>query len=71
LRERGLRRLFLVGLAFDFCVRWSARDAKDLGFRAFVIEDACRPLDVDGSAEQTRAELDALGVTRIAADAIA
>jgi nicotinamidase/pyrazinamidase len=71
LRERGLRRLFLTGLAFDFCVRWSARDARNLGFEPFVIEDACRALDVDGSAEETRTELDALGVTRIAADAIA
>jgi len=71
LRERGLRRLYLVGLAFDFCVRWSARDANDLGFQTYVIEDACRPLDVDGSADETRAELDALGVTRIAADVVA
>jgi nicotinamidase/pyrazinamidase len=45
LRERGLARIFLAGLAFDFCVRWSAEDARRLGFEAIVIEDA----RVDGS----------------------
>src|ERR1700730_3766128 len=49
LRKRGLRRVFLAGLAFDFCVRFSAEDAKREGFDAIVIEDACRGIDVDGS----------------------
>jgi nicotinamidase/pyrazinamidase len=71
LRERGLRRLFVAGLAFDFCVRWSARDAKALGFQSLVVEDACRAIDIDGSAKETRAELDALGIARIAQDIIA
>jgi nicotinamidase/pyrazinamidase len=62
LRERALGRLFLVGLAFDFCVRYSAEDARRAGFEALVIEDACRAIDLDGSAAATRQSLAALGV---------
>jgi nicotinamidase/pyrazinamidase len=54
LRERGFSRVFLAGLAFDFCVRWSAEDAHKHGFDAVVIEDACRGIDVDGSVNATR-----------------
>ena len=42
LRARSVRRLFLAGLATDFCVAWSAEDAADLGYEVFLIEDACR-----------------------------
>ena len=49
LRERGLRRLFLAGLATDFCVGWSATNAASAGFEAHVIEDACRGIDMGGS----------------------
>jgi nicotinamidase/pyrazinamidase len=62
LRERGLTRLFLAGLAFDFCVRYSAEDARREGFDAFVIEDACRGIDIAGSVAATRASLAAFGV---------
>jgi nicotinamidase/pyrazinamidase len=62
LRERGLRRIFLAGLAFDFCVRHSAEDARREGFATFVVEDACRAIDHDGSAAATRASLAALDV---------
>jgi nicotinamidase/pyrazinamidase len=62
LRERGLNRLFLAGLAFDFCVRYSAKDARRQGFDAFVVEDACRGIDVDGSVASTRQGLAAIGV---------
>ncbi|MGE0749048.1 MAG: bifunctional nicotinamidase/pyrazinamidase [Variibacter sp.] len=62
LRERGLTRVFLAGLAFDFCVRFSAVDARNAGFACVVIEDACRGLDVEGSMAATRAALAALGV---------
>jgi nicotinamidase/pyrazinamidase len=62
LRERGLSRLFLAGLAFDFCVRYSAEDARREGFDAFVIEDACRCIDLNGSVAATRASLAALGI---------
>jgi nicotinamidase/pyrazinamidase len=67
LRERGWRRVFLAGLAFDFCVRYSAEDARREGFDAFVIEDACRGIDMDGSVAATRASLSALGVPCIRA----
>ena len=54
LRERGLERVFLAGLALDFCVCWSAEDARKLGFPAVVLEDACRGIDVGGSMRKTR-----------------
>lgn len=62
LRERGLTRLFLAGLAFDFCVRYSAEDARREGFDAFVIEDACRGIDLAGSIAATHKSLAAIGV---------
>jgi nicotinamidase/pyrazinamidase len=71
LRERGLGRIFLAGLAFDFCVRYSAEDARREGFDAFVIEDACRGIDMDGSMAATRASLSALGVPCIRAQEFA
>jgi nicotinamidase/pyrazinamidase len=67
LRERALTRVFLAGLAFDFCVRYSAEDAQRAGFSVVVIEDACRSIDVDGSAEATRAALRNLGIRSISA----
>lgn len=71
LRERGFQRLFLAGLAFDFCVFWSAKDARTLGFLPVVVEDACRAIDVDGSMETALRELEALGVPRLAAAMLA
>lgn len=62
LKERGLSRLYLAGLAFDFCVRYSAEDAHSEGFAVTVIEDACRAIDLQGSAAQTRRSLKKLGV---------
>ncbi len=62
LRERGVRRVALAGLATDFCVRWSALDAANLGFEVTVIEDACRAIDLDGSLEEARREMTARGV---------
>ena len=70
LRERCLRRLFLAGLAFDFCVRYSAEDARHSGFDAVVIEDACRTIDLDGSTVITQKSLTALGVPCINSAAI-
>lgn len=54
LRDRGFSKVICVGLAFDFCVRYSAEDAQALGFETEVIEAACRSIDLDGSAEATR-----------------
>ena len=63
LRDRGLRRLFLVGLATDFCVAWSALDGRREGFETVVIEDACRAIDLDGSLDRARAAMQEAGVT--------
>jgi nicotinamidase/pyrazinamidase len=71
LRERSLERIFLAGLAFDFCVRYSAEDARRAGFAVLVIEDACRSIDVDGSASAARAALQNLEVRFISADNLA
>jgi nicotinamidase/pyrazinamidase len=67
LRERGLSRAFLAGLAFDFCVRYSAEDASRLGFEAIVIEDACRGIDLGGSVAATRASFAERGVKCVGA----
>jgi nicotinamidase/pyrazinamidase len=56
LRERGLTRVFLAGLAYDFCVGYSALDARRLGFEAIVIRDACRAIDLSGSVSRIEAE---------------
>jgi nicotinamidase/pyrazinamidase len=71
LRERGLTRVFLAGLAFDFCVRFSAEDARNSGFICFVIEDACRGIDVGGSVAATRTKLAELGIASIEAASLA
>jgi nicotinamidase/pyrazinamidase len=68
LRERGLRRVFLAGLAFDFCVRFSAEDAKREGFEAAVVENACRGIDIDRSVLATRQALAALGIACVQAE---
>jgi len=65
LRERGLKRLFLTGLATDFCVAWTALDGVAAGFEAYLIEDACRAIDTNGSLERAWAELAKAGVRRI------
>ena len=70
LRERRLRRVFLCGLAFDFCVGWSAEDAHRHGFEVVVIEDACRGIDMGGSVAATRAAFSSLGVPCITEEAI-
>jgi nicotinamidase/pyrazinamidase len=67
LRERGIKRVFLAGLAFDFCVRYSAEDARREDFSVLVIEDACRGIDLGGSVAATRVSLATLGVRGIAA----
>jgi len=61
-RERGLERVFLAGLAYDFCVGFSAVDARECGFEAVVIRDACRAIDVDGSVAAMEAEFARRGV---------
>jgi nicotinamidase/pyrazinamidase len=65
LKQRGLTRVFLAGLATDFCVGWSAIDARKLGFEAYVIEDACRGIDANGSLAKAWASMKKAGVHRI------
>jgi len=70
LRERGLGRVFLAGLALDFCVRYSAEDAQRCGFQAIVVEDACRAIDVAGSLAATRQAFAQLAVPCVDAQTI-
>jgi nicotinamidase/pyrazinamidase len=65
LKQRGLTRCFVAGLATDFCVAWTALDARKDGFAAFVIEDACRGIDTQGSLAAAWAKMKTLGVKRI------
>lgn len=67
LHARGIKTLLLAGLALDFCVAWSAEDARDAGFDVIVIEDACRGINVPyasglGSIAATRTRLTGMGV---------
>jgi nicotinamidase/pyrazinamidase len=64
LRERGFERLYVCGLATDFCVAWSALDARAAGFETTVIEQACRAIDLEGSLERAWSDMAAAGVTR-------
>jgi nicotinamidase/pyrazinamidase len=65
LRERGLRRIFLAGLATDFCVYYSAVDARRLGFEAVVVEPGCRAIDLAGSLDAAWTAMAAAGVQRL------
>lgn len=70
LRERDFSRVFLAGLAFDFCVRYSGEDARREGFEVVIFEDACRSIDVDGSAAATREQFKSLGIRCVSAETI-
>ena len=65
LRARGIQRVFACGLATDFCVAYSALDARKAGFDAFVIEDACRAIDAAGSLAAAWAWMEEVGVRRV------
>ena len=65
LKERGLGRLFCVGLATDFCVRFSAEDARRLGFETIVVLDACRGIDLGGSVAAGIAAMREAGATLV------
>ena len=65
LGERGLSRVFLAGLAYDYCVGYSALDARRLGLAAFVLRDACRAIDLNGSVAAIDAEFARAGVNVI------
>jgi nicotinamidase/pyrazinamidase len=62
LRERGLKRIFIAGLATDYCVHYSALDARRLGFETVVVESGCRAIDLSGSLAAAHAAMAAAGV---------
>ena len=70
LRERHFTRVFLAGLAYDYCVAYSALDARRLGIPAVVIRDACRAIDLNGSVAAMEKQFAAAGVTLINAEAL-
>jgi nicotinamidase/pyrazinamidase len=65
LASRGVKRVFCVGLATDFCVAWTALDARRFGLQAAVIEDACRAIDAEGSLEAAWKAMKKAGVRRL------
>lgn len=67
LKQRGIKRVFVSGLATDFCVAWTAMDARRLGFDTYVIEEATRAIDLNGSLAASWKQMAAKGVKRIQA----
>ncbi|MDE2365070.1 MAG: bifunctional nicotinamidase/pyrazinamidase [Hyphomicrobiales bacterium] len=65
LKERRIGTLFVTGLATDFCVAWTAIDARKAGFNVYVIEDACRGIDANGSLAKAWADMGKAGVKKI------
>lgn len=65
LRDKGVKRVACVGLATDFCVAWSALDARAAGFEVCLIEHACRAIDLNGSLDAAWKSLAAAGVEHV------
>ncbi len=65
LKQRGIKTVFITGLATDFCVAWTAMDARKAGFEVYVIEDATRAIDLNGSLAAAWKQMTAKGVKRI------
>ncbi|WP_088280487.1 bifunctional nicotinamidase/pyrazinamidase [Ideonella sp. A 288] len=65
LKARGIKTLYVTGLATDFCVAWTAMDARAAGFEVSVIEDACRGIDLNGSLAAAWKQMTAKGVKRL------
>ncbi|HAK15843.1 MAG TPA: bifunctional nicotinamidase/pyrazinamidase [Acinetobacter junii] len=70
LREHQINTVFIVGIATDFCVAWTAIDAAELGFDTYVIEDACKAIDLNGSLQQAWQDMLQKGVHRIEVSSI-
>jgi len=68
LNELGIQRVFCCGLALDYCVRFSAEDARKSGFDTWVIVDACRAIDMDGSLDAAQQSMLAAGIKLINGD---
>jgi nicotinamidase/pyrazinamidase len=71
LNARQVKKLFVAGLATDFCVAWTALDARKAGFETYVVEDACRGIDTQGSLAKAWADMATAGVKRIQSGDIA
>jgi nicotinamidase/pyrazinamidase len=65
LRERGIKTIFIAGLATDFCVAWTAVDGRRIGLDVYVVEDACRGIDAMGSLAKAWFDMDKAGVKKI------
>ena len=65
LKARGIKTVYVTGLATDFCVGWTAIDARKAGFEVYVVEDACRAIDLNGSLAVAWQQMAAKGVKRI------
>ena len=65
LKARGIKTVYVTGLATDFCVGWTAIDARKAGFEVYVVEDACRAIDLNGSLAAAWKQMAAKGVKRI------
>jgi nicotinamidase/pyrazinamidase len=65
LKQRGIKTVYVAGLATDFCVAWTALDARKAGFEVYVIEDATRAIDLNGSLAAAWKQMTAKGVKRI------
>ena len=70
LHARGIHHLYLCGLATDYCVAWSALDARAAGFAVTVVEDACRAIDLNGSLARAWADMNAAGVQRASSQSL-
>ncbi len=65
LRDRKLEELYVCGLATDFCVAWTALDARAAGFSVTLVEEGCRAIDLQGSLAKALSEMQAAGVRRV------
>ncbi len=70
LASRGITEIYVCGLALDYCVAWSALDARRFGFATTILEDACRAIDLNGSLEQAWEQFSHAGVTRSTSTAL-
>jgi nicotinamidase/pyrazinamidase len=65
LKERGIKKVFITGLATDFCVAWTAMDARANGFEVYVVEDATRGINLNGSLDAAWKKMTTMGIHRI------
>jgi nicotinamidase/pyrazinamidase len=70
LKEHQIDTVYIVGIATDFCVAWTALDAAQMGFKTYVIEDACKAIDLNDSLQQAWQIMLEQGIDRIQSSAI-